>query len=558
MEDLNIDQVRQRWTSLKTERSSFMSHWQETSRFLLPRSGRFFSSDRNKGGSRHQAIYDNTGTRALRTLSAGMMAGMTSPARPWFRLAIPDQDMAKSHAVRSWLSDVDKLMRRVFSKSNTYQALHTIYEELGAFGTAASIMMPDFNSVLHQYNLTAGEYAIAADWKGRVCTIYREFDCTVGALVKEFGLDACCQSTQSAYSNGNLEKWVTVIHAIEPREDRDPRKRDRMNKPYRSVYFESSAPRGKLLREGGFDEMPALVCRWSAPGGDIYGTGPAMDALGDIKQLQHQQMRKAQGIDYKVTPPLQAPYELKNQPTSLLPGGLSYVTMNGQQAGIRPAFEASIDLSHLLADIQDVRQRVNSAFYADMFLMLANRTDARMTATEVAERHEEKLLMIGPVLERLHNELLAPLVEGTFARMVEAGIVPPPPQEMQGMDIQVEFVSMLAQAQRAVATNSIDRYVSTIGSIAQFKPDILDKIDSDYLADEYADMLGVDPKAIVPGEKVALIRQGRAEAKAKAAAQQDAIVQAEAMSKLGSVSTAGGSNAANDAISMFSGYGVPA
>ena len=145
-------------------------------------------------------------------------------------------------------------------------------------------------------------------------------------------------------------------------------------------------------------------------------------------------------------------------------------------------------------DIQDVRQRINSSFYADLFLMLANATDTRMTATEVAERHEEKLLMLGPVLERLHNELLDPLIDNTFNRMVEANAIPPAPDELQGHGANVEFVSMLAQAQRAIGTNSIDRYVNNMGMVAQMKPDVLDKFDSDVWADSYADMLGVDPK----------------------------------------------------------------
>ena len=132
--------------------------------------------------------------------------------------------------------------------------------------------------------------------------------------------------------------------------------------------------------------------------------------------------------------------------------------------------------------------------------------------TEVAERHEEKLLMLGPVLERMHNEILDPLIEMTFSRMVEAGIVPPPPDELQGMELNVEFVSMLAQAQRAIATNSVDRFVGNLGAMAGIKPEVLDKFDADRWADAYADMLGIDPELIVPGEQVALIRKQRAEA----------------------------------------------
>jgi hypothetical protein len=204
-------------------------------------------------------------------------------------------------------------------------------------------------------------------------------------------------------------------------------------------------------------------------------------------------------------------------------------------------------------DIQDVRGRIRSAFYADLFLMLANQTDTRMTATEVAERHEEKLLMLGPVLERLHNEMLDPMVEMTFDRMLAAGIVPPPPPDIQGQNLNVEFVSMLAQAQQAVGTNSVDRFVATLGSVAQLKPEVLDKLDADKWADAYSDMLGVDPELVVPSQEVARIRQARAQAQQQAQATETAPQIAQAAKNASQVDAAG----LQDVMNMFSGYTTP-
>lgn len=542
-----------RWSALQQERSSWVPHWKEISDILLPRSGRFFLQDRNRGEKRHNNIYDNTGTRALRTLAAGMMAGMTSPARPWFRLTTSDPALDESAAVKQWLSDVTRLMLMVFAKSNTYRALHSMYEELGAFGTASSIVLDDFDTVIHHYPLTIGEYAIGANYRGQVNTLYREFEMTVAQMVGEFGLDNCSDTVRNLYSRGALDTWVPAMHAIEPRSDRDPTKRDAQNMAWKSCYFEPGRDEGKALRESGFKTFRALCPRWAVSGGDIYGNSPAMEALGDLKQLQHEQLRKAQGIDYKTKPPLQAPTALKGRDLDMLPGGISFVDAAAPQGGIRSAFEVNLDLSHLLADIQDVRERIKGAMYADLFLMLANSTNSSMTATEVAERHEEKLLMLGPVLERMHNEILDPLVEMTFARMVEAGVVPPPPQELQGRDLSVEFVSMLAQAQRAIATNSVDRFVGNLGAVAQYKPDVLDKFDADHWADAYADMLGIDPELIVPGDKVALVRQQRAQAQQQQA--QASMMQqgADTAAKLGSVDTSKQS-ALTDVTRAFSGY----
>jgi hypothetical protein len=549
------DKLLTRWGALQSERASWRSHWQELSDYILPRSGRFFVQDRNKGERRHNLIYDNTGTRALRVLGAGLMAGATSPARRWFKLRTGDPGLNEFGAVKIWLDDVTRLMETIFQKSNTYRALHTVYEELGTFGTGVTIVMPDFENVIHHHVLTCGEYAIATDAKGDVTTLYREFEMTVAAMVKEFGIDNVSRGVKHMFEQGTLDSWVTVIHAIEPRADRDASKKDAKNMPWKSCYFETGADPEKYLRESGFAYFPALCPRWGVAGGDIYGNSPAMEALGDIKQLQHEQLRKAQAIDYQTKPPLQVPMSLKGRDVDTLPGGVTFFDGASAQAGIRSLYEVRLDLNHLLQDMQDCRQRITGAFYADLFLMLANATDTRMTATEVAERHEEKLLMLGPVLERLHTELLSPLIETTFQRMVAAQILPPPPEELKGVEIDVEFVSMLAQAQRAVGANTTDRFMGNVGAIAQYKPEVLDKINVDYWADSYSDVLGVDPRLIVPTEVAMQSRQAKAQA-AQAAEQAELAEKAsKTVSNLNGVTQ---NNPLNDLMSQFSGYGSPA
>ena len=554
----NFNTMRQkllmRWQQLETERSSWWAHWQEVSLYVLPWNGRYFRQDRNKGQRRNNFIYDNTGIRALRTLGAGLMAGATSPARPWFRLGTHDPELNNAQPVKLWLSDVAERMHAVFQKSNTYRALHQVYEELGGFGTAASVVLPDFNTVIHHYPLTIGEYAIAADWQGRVVTLYRKFEKPVSEIVQEFGLENCSTTVQSLYHTGQLGAWIPIVHAIEPRADRDPSKRDARNMAWASYYFELSGDTSKLLRESGFRQFPAVVPRWAVAGGDIYGNSPGMEALGDIKQLQHEQLRKAQAIDYQVNPPLQLPTDLKGKDVERLPGGCTYRTSSAPNDKIETMFDVQLNLNELLQDIQDCRGRIRESFFSDIFLMLANSTNPQMTATEVAERHEEKMLMMGPVLERLNNELLFPLVESTFTHMVEMGAIPPAPQELAGMDLNVEFISMLAQAQRAIGTNSVDRFVGSLGAVAQLKPEVLDKFDSDAWAEVYSDSLGVDPKLIVASDKVAMLRQARNQAQAAqqklAAAEQVSNVAKNASQASQASAGAPGGNV----MQMFSGY----
>ncbi|CAB4182835.1 Head-to-tail connector protein, podovirus-type [uncultured Caudovirales phage] len=544
-----------RHAALTSERSSWISHWQEISDYLLPRSGRFFASDRNRGGKRHNSIIDSTGTRALRVLAAGLLAGMTSPARPWFRLSIKDTELADYDPVKRWLADVTMVMQQVFSRSNTYRALHSMYGEVGAFGTGAAILLPDYNNVIHNYTLTTGEYCIATDYQGRVNTLYRQFEKTVGEIVREFGKENCSTTVQNMFNDGNLDNWIPLIHVIEPRADREYGKTDAKNMAFKSCTFEGAGTPDKYLRESGFKRFRALVPRWDVAGGDVYGNSPGMEALGDIKSLQQEQLRKGQGIDYKTQPPLQVPTSLKNQPVSRLPGGLTYVDSPSASGAIHSLWNVDIDLGDLREDIMDVRQRINQAFFSDVFIMLATSQQTQMTATEVAERHEEKMLMLGPVLERLHNELLEPLIEMTFDTMIEAGIVPPAPQELHGVELDVEFVSMLAQAQRAIGVNSVDRFTSSLGAIAAIKPDVLDKLDVDRWADHYADILGVPPDLIVPSDQVAMVRQSRAEVAQQKAMLEAGNVQADTANKLAGAKTSEPN--ALDMLNQFSGYGSP-
>ena len=552
-----------RHKSLQTERTKgWDGHWEQIARNLLPRQSRFSTEQRNSGGDRNQHIIDSAGTQALRTLAAGMMAGMTSPARPWFRLGLPDDDMAEQHDVKVWLDDVTKLLLRIFRKSNTYNTLHGMYRELGGFGTGLTVIRPNFDNVIHHNPMTVGSYSLGTNDEGYVDKLSREFKLTVEQAITWFGKDSLSRSARDAYDRGNYGHETTIIHLIEPNNDRAPGRKGPRNMAFKSQYWDEKSQEKNfgLLSEGGYDRFPALAPRWDLVWGDTYGSSPGMEALGDLLQLQHQQGQKAKVIDYQSDPPLQVPTSLKQQNADLLPGGVSYYDAAGPGSGIRAAFEVNLDPGLLLEDIRDVRERINSAFYADMFLMLAQ-ADKNMTATEVAERHEEKLLMLGPVLERLHNELLDPLVSFTFERCLAAGILPPIPEALDGIELQVEFVSTLAQAQKAVAVNSTDRLLGHIGMLVQNTgdPSAMDKFNVDKSIERYADQLGVDPDLIVSSDEVALIRGQRQQAQQAAAQAEQMKAMGETARNLGSVQTGSApqENAASDIIGLFSGYGTP-
>ena len=534
-----MDYMR-RWTDIKDERSTYFGHWEELSEFIMPRRGRFLTSKSNDGSKKNSKIIDSTGSMAVRTLSAGMMSGITSPARPWFRLATPDSALMEQSDVKQWLFAVEKKMRDIFSRSNLYNSLQTVYEELAVFGTGALLISEDFDDVIRCYPFTVGEYGIAQSHRLQVDTFYREFNMTVAQVVEQFGLDKCSDSVQTMFKSGQLDKWVEVLHVIEPNSVREYAKRDNLNMPFHSCYVEKASKNERKLLESGYEEFPILAPRWHITGVDIYGRSPGMDVLGDIKALQIEQKRKAQGIDKMVNPPLQAPSSLRGQSASVLPGGVTYVdTMQGTQGGFRPTYEVNPRLAELQQDIQETQYRIQQGFYSDLFQMMMNSDRRQITAREIDERHEEKLLMLGPVLERLHTELLNPLIDRTFNIMARNELLPQAPEDLAGVTLKVEYISVMAQAQKAIGTGAIERLAGFVGNMAAAKPEVLDKFDADQSVDEYAEMLGVPPKIVVPDDVVQQIREQREQMQQQQMAMEQAQMGAQAAKVMSDADTEG-------------------
>jgi hypothetical protein len=541
--------VQRRVAALEQERSSWLAHWQDINRVLLPRTGQFFGERTNNGARRNQDILDNTATKALGTLAAGMQSGLTSPARPWFKLETQDADLMNVKAVSTWLDIVSQKLLSIFARSNTYRSLHGMYEELGAYGCAGSVVLPDFKDVIRFYPLTIGEFCIATNDRGEVDTLSRGFQMTVHQIVGKYvagqggAMDWSKVTTtvKNMWEQHRQDAWVPVSHLVQPRTGRNTQRMDAKNMPFESVLIEAGANDDRVLNESGYRRFPALVPRWAISGHDIYGSNcPGMTALGDILQLQHEQLRKGQGIDYQTMPPLQAPMSLKNQDSDVLPGGLTYVDQVGPNNAIRTAFDVNLNMQHLLMDIQDVRQRINGAFFSDLFLFLssmdASMRGGKMTAREVAEIHEEKLLMLGPVVENVGSELQSPLVDIAFDAGMEAGIFPPPPPELAqiGAELKVEFIGVLAQAQRSVSMSSVDRWIGAVASIAAAKQDqsVWDNVNTDKVISKAGGYLGIDPELENGADEVAQIREGRAQLMAAQQKQEQAAQAAETAKNL--------------------------
>lgn len=496
---------------LTDERTTFNSHWRELSDYISPRSSRFLVSDANRDNRRNTSIVDPTCTLAERTLSSGMMSGITSPARPWFTLSVSDPAMKDYGPVKLWLEDVQRRMNEVFNKSNLYQSLPIVYAQLGTYGTAAMAILEDDEDIIRTYPFPIGSYYVSNSARLSVDTVFREFRMTTRQLVEQFGLENVSETVKGQWATQTTETWHDVIHAVYPNVNRQTGKMDAKNKRYKSVYFEKAGD-DKILRESGFDEFPILAPRWEVNGEDAYGSNcPGMTALGQVKALQLEQKRKSQLIDKATNPPMVGPSSLKTQRVSQLPGAVTYVDQLTGQDGLKPLYMVNPNTADLLNDIQDTRDIIRSSYFVDLFLMLQNINTRSMPVEAVNELREEKLLMLGPVLERLNDEFLDPLIDRAFAIMQRKGMLPPAPEVLQGTALRIEYISVMAQAQKSIGVNSMERFVGFVGGMAQAKPEALDKLDIDKIIDSYGDSIGVSPSVIVPDEEVQKIRQARAE-----------------------------------------------
>lgn len=533
-------QLESRLTELEQVRYSWWTHWRDLADFILPRRYRWLvtANQWNKGSPINNKIINSVGTTAARNAAAGIMSGTTSPSRPWFRMSISDAhaELARDADVQVWLEDVTERMQRVMAASNYYGAKAVQYLDLIVFGTAPLIIYGDNDTVIRCFNPAAGEYYCAAGPNFDVTTLFRKFTMSVQQIVDEFGTENISPTVRSLYersrgsASSNVDQEIIICHAIEPNPDFDgaPRSPGKYGLPrhfrYRECYWEygTSQPTG-FLRMSGFIDKPFSCPRWDVVGNDAYGRSPGMDALGDIKQLQQQEKRKAQGIDKQVNPPMVADASMRNEPASLLPGAITYVPQLNGGVGFKPAFTTNLPLAELKEDIAKVEARIKDVFFNDLFLMISQ-LDTVRTATEIDARREEKLVMLGPAMDRLQREGLASDIARIFGIMARGGLLPPMPDVMQGVALKIEYISLLADLQRATATTAIERVWGFAGNVGAAVPEVLDNLDADATIDEYAKLLRVSPRILATKQQ----RDGRRKARSDAANQQNQMAVAGA------------------------------
>jgi len=519
----------ERFAALRRDRQPWWEHWRELADYFLPRRYIWLLSndEYRRVKSKNNFILDATGTTAARTLASGMMNGITSPGRPWFRLRLNGFPDDESLPHRVWLDEVTRRMLLVLAESNFYQAMAVTYLDLGVFGTSAMTIYEDFDQVIHCQSHPLGEYYLAQDSRQRTNILAREFIYTVAQCVEEFGIDNVSERVRTAHKTGGarLQDTVPVRHLIEPNIGEE--KPVGSHFKYREFYWESGyatndtnvslTTQGQFMRDGkvqvlrvrGYYGRPFISPRWEITGNDVYGSSPGMDALADVIQLQQETKEKGKSLNLMNRPPMVADIQLQNRPIALVPGGITF-SANAANVGMKPAYTVQPPIREMAMDIQDVRIRIREFFHNDLFRVISQ-LDTVRSATEVDALREEKLVLLGPVLGRYETEALDPGLDRVYDIMSRAGLLPPPPAEIADSEIEIQYVSILSTAQRAISVAPTERLLGFTGNAAGLRPEIVDNLDWDTVLRDYGTSLGSPSKYFVPMDKVISDRQARAQ-----------------------------------------------
>lgn len=499
-----INELIQNFRKLQSARQNWDSHFNSLAFYFLPRKENFTIS-KIPGSEINLELYDSTGRESLLILAAGLHGYLTNPTSKWFALRIQDEELMKSQNVREWLKECEERIFDALNSSNFNNQIHETYLDLACFGTACLYVEEDPEDLIRFYSIPLSEIYIAENERKKVDMIFRFVELTAREAYQKWGGNAG-EKTLALLETNPFEK-VQFLHIVFPREEYNPAKRDSLNKPFASVWIEYESQH--KIAEGGYEEFPFFVPRFAKISGEIYGYSPAMEVLPDMRMLNKIHETLIRQAEKLVNPPLDVPEGGYYTPLDISPGAINYRRQGlGKEEIIRQLLPGSnLPIGAEMIRLQ--QEKIRRAFFVDLFLLLAQRP--QMTATEVLQRVEEKMLLLGPALGRLMNELLDPLIARTFNILARLGKLSSPPEEIAGKDYVIEYISPLARAQKLSESKSLQNYFLLIGEMAKIAPSILENIDVDEIAREYADIQGISPKILRDDEEVEQIRQQKAQ-----------------------------------------------
>ena len=523
--------LKNRFGKLAGTRANWEQHWEEIAKFILPKKDDVYGS-RNKGEKKGQALYDSTAIHSNELLASALHSMLTNPSLQFFGLSTGDKKLDKNDKVRKWLQDVVDIMHDVMNNSNFQTQIHEVYVDLGSFGTSVLRIEEDEKDLVRFHSRPIYESYIKENSRGIVDTVYRTFTWEVRKIIQQWGVESLPNDIQKELKmdSGIELKEFEIVHSVEPRDDllRDKRfgPLSPQGKAISSIYWIRQS--GHVLKEEGFNEFPYAVPRWTKISSEIYGRSPGMKSLPDIKMLNEVMRVQIRGAQKAIDPAVQIPDDGFHRTVRLYPGGINHYRA-GTNDKIEPInVNPRIDLGQVFMD--DIRIRIKQAYFADQLQL---REGPQMTATEVRQRTEEQLRLLGPILGRQHNELLKPLVERVYGILLRKNMFPVPPQELSGFDLKVNYVSQIAKAQKASEADNLLRVLQSVAPLIEFDPTIMDNIDSDEAFLHAADMFDLPQELITSDKEKKEIRGQRAKQQQQQQQQEQNLAEAETVQKLG-------------------------
>jgi len=518
MKNKNAAMLVDRFSTLKTTRSTWESHWQEIADYMLPRKADI-TTQRTRGDKRNEVIFDGTAIHALELLGSSLHGMLTNAASPWFTLAFRDSELTQDDEAQEWLDSVTADMYTAFNRSNFQQEVQELYQDLISFGTSAMFVSADDKNMVRFNTRHIKEIYIAENEKGQVDTVFRLFTISARAAVNLFGENNVGADILNKFKK-DVYADVDLLHVVMPRDTYDESKEDAQNMPFKSCYVDPNDVH--MISEGGFREFPYVVPRYLKASYEIYGRSPSMNALPDVKMLNKMSEVAIKAGQKQIDPPLMIPDDGFMLPIRTVPGGLNFYR-SGSRDRIEP-LNIGANNPITLNMIQDRQLAVQKTFYVDQLLTSQG---GNMTATEVLQRNEEKMRLLGPVLGRLQSELLQPLIERVYKILERQGVFKPAPEILAQQDVEIEYVSPLAKAQKSGDLNTVMRGVEIFGAISQFAP-VLDYLDTDGLAKYVQKVLGLPAAVMKSDAQVQQLRNERQQQQQAQAEQEQQMQQAEA------------------------------
>lgn len=511
-DDSRVDAILRDQASMESIKTNWNTLWRQIAQVTLPRSDWFNRVAIAEGEKRTEHMFDSTAASALERAAAAMESEITPRTQRWHGLSLNDDALNEDMRWQRWLDAcVDVMFRaRYAPMANFASQASESYMSLMAFGTQALFIDEIIGRHLRYKSIHLSELCIAENHVGIIDKVHRKFELTVRQAVQKFGLDALPDNFATKLEK-EPERKFEFIHCVKPNEDNDP---DARRKAFVSQYVICEGR--KIVLAGGYRTMPYAVSRAVTSPKEIYGRSPAMTALADIRMLNEMEKTTIRAAHRAVDPPLLLSEDGALQAFSTRPNALNFggVDNNGRPMAIPLQTGANLPLALEMSDQK--RKSINDIFYVTLFQVLVQ--NPQMTATEAMLRAQEKGALLAPMMGRQQSEFLGPMITRELDILSTAGLLPPPPDPLQEVDIDVEYTSPLVRAQRSGEGVAIMNTLNAILPFAQIEPKTLKRFNFDKIPVELAEINGMKSELLYSDDEMQQLDEQDATAQAAQAA----------------------------------------